>query len=268
LAVKPHVLIIGGFMTLPINYWPMRRRLLARGAGAVTIAGVWPVDWGLASFLGMGIVMRRTRLAILRAYQAADRQPIIVIAHSGGGIAARLAMSATPYHGQRGAVAEAVGCLVTLGTPHGLAHLANSYHHAGHEAVEFLDHESPGAFFAPRTAYLSVGSDYERAAFTGPLGRLAEEVFSVVVGDDAVRAGDGIVPFAAVHLEGAEQLSFNDARHGHIGGNWYGADRIVDRWWPEAVRLWHGALDARGRKAQNDEKRGPRAPLTAGAANT
>ena len=67
----------------------------------------------------------------------------------------------------------------------------------------------------------------------------------MVVGDDAVRAGDGIVPFAAVHLDGAQQLSFNDARHGHIGSNWYGAARIVDRWWPAAVGLWEGALATR-----------------------
>lgn len=241
----PRVLIIGGFLTLPLNYWPLRRRLLARGAAAVDIAPVWPVDWGFAGFLGMGVMMPRTRLAILRAYHEADRQPIIVIGHSGGGIAARLAMSSTPYYAQRGGVAKAVGCLVTLGSPHGLANLPNRYHHAGHEAVEFLDRESPGAFFAPRTAYLSVGSNYEQAAFGGAFGRLAHEVFSVVVGGDAVRAGDGIVPHSAVHLEGATNLSFSDTRHGHIGANWYGADRVVDRWWPTAVRLWQGALEAR-----------------------
>jgi hypothetical protein len=212
----------------------------------------------------MAHVMRRTRLAILRAYRANYGQPLIVVAHSGGGIAARLAMSSTPYYGQVGGVAEAVGCLVTLGTPHGLNRLANRHRHAGHDAVEFLDRESPGAFFAPRTAYLSVGSEYERAAFGGPFGRLAEEVFSVVVGDDAVRAGDGIVPFAAVHLEGATQLSYTDARHGHIGSNWYGGERMVDRWWPEAVRLWQGALDARRMVPPNDAKTHPGPPLTAG----
>src|SRR3954468_17349930 len=231
-------------MTVPLNYVPLRRRLLARGAASVTIAPLWPMDWAVASVLGMAHMMRRTRAAILRAYHASG-EPLIVVSHSGGGIAARLAMSATSYHQQRGGVAEAVGCLVTLGTPHGLNRLVNRYRHAGHEAVEFLDRDSPGAFFAPRTAYLSVGSEYERAAFGGPFGRLAEEVFSVVVGDDAVRAGDGIVPFAAVHLEGATQLSYVDARHGHIGSNWYGGARMVDRWWPEAVGLWQGALDAR-----------------------
>jgi len=247
---------------MPLNYWPLRRRLLARGAAAVDIAPIWPVDWALATVLGMAPVMRRTRLAILRAYQAADRQPIIVIGHSGGGIAARLAMSSVPFYGQRGGVAEAVGCLVTLGAPHGLARLPNRYHHAGHEAVEFLDRESPGSFFAPRTAYLSVGSSYEQAAFGGVVGRLADEVFSVIVGDDAVRAGDGIVPFSAVHLEGATQVSFSDARHGHIGANWYGADGVLDRWWPQAEKLWQGALEARRADAAPAGRQSTRQPLT------
>ena len=43
----------------------------------------------------MAHVMRRTKASILRAYAAADGQPIIVVSHSGGGIATRLAMSRT-----------------------------------------------------------------------------------------------------------------------------------------------------------------------------
>jgi hypothetical protein len=243
--VKPSVLIVGGFMTVPANYWPLRRRLLARGAGRVDICPLYPIDWALAAMVGLGPVMRRTRSAVVRSYRRAGRQPLIVVAHSGGGIAARLAMSATPYHGQQGGVAEAVGCLVTLGTPHRLAHSANRYHHAGHDAAASLDRESPGAFFAPRTAYLSVAADYPLAPFPGLLGRFAREVFTVVVGEDATTAGDGIVPVRLAHLDGAEQLTYSDARHGHIGASWYGADRLVERWWPRALELWRAALEAR-----------------------
>jgi hypothetical protein len=245
LLVKPHVLIVGGFLTLPANYWPMRRRLLRRGAASVAIASIWPVDWALASVLGVGLVMRRTRAAIWRAYHAASDEPLIVIGHSGGGIAARLAMSATSFHGERGGAADAVGCLVTLGTPHGLARLPHRYHHAGHDAAEFLDRASPGAYFAPRTAYLSVGADFSMAPFPGIVGFAARQLFDVVVGTGATTAGDGIVPARAVHLEGAEQLTFTDARHGMIGGSWYGDEPIIDRWWPRAVELWRGAMSAR-----------------------
>lgn len=241
----PNVLIVGGFMTGPPNYWPMRRRLLRRGAARVDIAPLWPPDWVLAGLLGLGLIMRRTGRAIARTWKEGGKRPIIVVAHSGGGIAARLAMAPVPFHGRKAAVAEAVGCLVTLGTPHMLAELSNRYHHAGHDAVAFLERETPGAFFAPRTSYLSVGSSYNRARFSGLVGQAADEIFSMVVGRGEEGLGDGIVPSAAVHLAGAEQLTYEDVRHGHIGANWYGDDQIVERWWPQAVRLWHDALKAR-----------------------
>jgi len=242
---RPSVLIVGGFATAPPNYWPMRRRLLRRGAERVDIAPLWPPDWALAGMLGFGPVLRRTGRAITRTYIAGGRRPIIVVAHSGGGISARLAMSNSPFHGRMAGVAEAVGCLVTLGTPHGLARLANRYHHAGHEAAAFLDRQTPGAFFGPRTAYLTVGSSSPGAALTGAVGRLSDEVFSMVVGRETAGLGDGIVPVAAVHLEGATQLTYEDVRHGMIGSPWYGDDRIIERWWPVALRLWRAALAAR-----------------------
>jgi hypothetical protein len=246
--VLPSVLIIGGFATMPSNYWAFRRRLLRRGVERVDIARLWTPDWLISGVLGLGPVLRQTGRAIVRTYHEGGRRPIIVVAHSGGGIAARLAMSPVPYHGRVAAVADAVGCLVTLGTPHGLAEIANRYHHAGHDAAEFLDRVTPGAYFAPRTAYLSVGSAFPAAQFEGLLGELAEHVFAMIVGDTRA-IGDGIVPAAAVHLEGAEQITFDDVRHGMVGAPWYGDDQIIDRWWPLADKLWREALATRRNRA-------------------
>lgn len=239
------MLIVGGFATVPPNYWPFQRRLVERDAARVDIAPLWPPDWTIAALLGFGPILRRTGAAIARTYHLGGRRPIIVVAHSGGGIAARLAMSSVPYHGRLAGVAEAVGCLVTLGTPHRLDAFANRYHHAGHDATEFLNRESPDAFFAPRTRYLSIGSAFPQAAFKGAVDTLAEAVFSMIVGTDTQALGDGIVPAAAVHLEGAEQITFDDVLHGMIGAPWYGDEEIIDRWWPTATRLWHEALEAR-----------------------
>jgi hypothetical protein len=100
---------------------------------------------------------------------------------------------------------------------------------------------------------LSVGSRFPEAPFPGVGGRLAKHVFSIAVGDDTQALGDGIVPFSAVHLEGAEQLTYDDVRHGMIGTPWYGDDAIIDRWWPAALRLWREALEAReGGHARTD----------------
>lgn len=242
---RPAVLIVGGFATLPINYWRMRRRLLRRGAERVDIAPVRTPDWLIGALLGLGPILHRTGRAIQRTYELGGRRPIIVIGHSGGGIAARLAMAHVPFNGRVAGVAEQVGCLVTLGTPHGLAGLPNRFRHAGHSAAAFLDRATPGAYFAPRTAYLTVGSRFPNAAFPGLSGRLAKEVFSIAVGNDTQALGDGIVPYSSVHLDGAQQLTYDDVRHGIIGAPWYGDDAIIDRWWPTALRLWHSALEAR-----------------------
>ncbi|HYI21981.1 MAG TPA: hypothetical protein VEX62_05015 [Candidatus Limnocylindrales bacterium] len=242
---RPTVLIVGGLATAPPNYWPMRKRLLRLGAGQVHIAPIWPPDWMLAGLVGFGPLMRRTGNAIVRAYRAGGRRPIIVVGHSAGGIASRLAMAGAPYHGRRAAVAPAVGCLVTLGTPHQLSRIPNRYHHTGHDATDFLDRESPGAFFAPRTSYLTVGSSHPEIAVSGIPGRLIGNFFSIAVGEHTRHAGDGVVPASAVHLEGAQQMTFDDVRHGVTGGPWYGDEPIVNRWWPAALRLWQEALAAR-----------------------
>jgi pimeloyl-ACP methyl ester carboxylesterase len=196
----------------------------------------------LAGIVGFGPILRRTGRAIVATYRAGGRTPIIVVGHSAGGIAARLAMSEEPFHGRRAGVSEAVGCLVTLGTPHGLNSLDNRYQHAGHEAADFLERTSPGAFFAPRTGYLTVGSRLRAKA--GP-DRFSSEIFQVIVGAAAANDGDGIVPLAAAHLAGARQITLEGVRHGMIGTPWYGDRDVMARWWPVALELWREALDAR-----------------------
>jgi hypothetical protein len=242
---RPSVLIVGGYATAPLNYWPLARRLRARGAARVDIAALWPPDWLIAALVGFGPLTARTRRAIERTHLDAGDRPIIVIGHSAGGILARLAMAPVRYHGYQGGAADRVGCLVTLGTPHGLARLPNRYRHAGHDAAEFLDRVSPGAFFAPRTGYLTVGASFAAAPFRGVVGRLATEVFGIMLGDEIAAPGDGIVPARAVHLDGARQLTYGDVRHGVIGAPWYGDEAVVDRWWPVALELWNEAIRAR-----------------------
>ncbi len=226
----------------------------------MTIAPLHVLDWLAAGLVGFGPMLARLGSAIRRAHTAAGGQPLLVVAHSGGGIVARLAMSEAPFRGRRSAVAASVGALVTLGTPHGLASGAVRSAHSGVAAARFLDRHGPESPFAPTTAYLTVGSDFvrpdrllsrgradgRRAGWRiGPLtwwDRLLARGFEAIVGPLPAEGGDGIVSVTAAHLAGAEQLTFHDVRHGHIGGPWYGDEKIVDRWWPRAVELWRGAL--------------------------
>ena len=246
---EPNVLIVGGFATMPPNYLGLRSRLLRRGAARVDICQLWTPDWLLAGMVGFGPIMRRAGRAIAATHRAGGRRPIIVVGHSAGGIVARLAMSERPFNGRVAGVSEAVGCLVTLGTPHGLGALTHRSRHAGHDAVAFLERDSPGAYFAPRTSYVSVGGLVQLAAPRWPAGRFVAELFRMMVGDEAATDGDGIVPAAAAQLEGARQLTLHGIRHGMIGSPWYGDEEVIDAWWPTTLELWRVALAVRQREA-------------------
>ena len=57
-TVAPTVLVLGGFLTAPPLYGPLRRRLRARGAAEVLTDGIWTPEWVLAAPIGLG--RRRT----------------------------------------------------------------------------------------------------------------------------------------------------------------------------------------------------------------
>lgn len=246
-AERPHVVIIGGFLTEPLFFEPMRHRLLRRGATRVSIAPVHLPDWLAMGFAGMGPLMLRGALAIRRARRQAPA-PLIVIGHSAGGIVARLAMAPVPFEGRWAGVADDVGCLVTLGTPYRFDPEVAGWRHAGVRAAAFLDRVTPEAWFAPRTAYLTVGS---RRVPPSPLrpslspGRLGHLVTRLAVGQTPGIHGDGLVDEARVHLPGARHLTFDDVLHGTFGGPWYGDEQVIDRWWPLALEAWREALAAR-----------------------
>ncbi len=243
------MLIVGGFLTEPFHYRRLRERLLRRGARSVAIANVHAVDWLAAGLVGLGPLLLRTGLAVRRAHRAAggDR-PLLVVGHSGGGILTRLALSPEPFDGRRADVRDAVGCLVTLGTPHGLAHAPVLLRHQGVRAAAFLDGVPETGPGDPRRRFVTVGSRAIDASISARAPwwlRALDLPYRLVVGAMGEDGGDGIVGLAAAHLAGARQVTLDDATHGTLGSRWYGDEPIVDRWWPEALAAWRDALTAR-----------------------
>jgi len=53
------VLLLGGFLTSPPFYRPLRGRLLRRGAVDVIVANVWTPDWLIAPMAGLGWIVER-----------------------------------------------------------------------------------------------------------------------------------------------------------------------------------------------------------------
>ncbi len=253
---RPHVLIVGGFLTSPPLYWSMRDALLARDVASVSIAPVWTPDWFLAGWVGLGPLMRRTGKAVVRAHRLAGGRPLLVVGHSAGGVLARLAMSPEPYRGRRAGVAEAYGALVTLGTPHHPVEPRGRQNRAGYDATSYLDRTIPGAWFAPRTGYLSVGSRYAeggRREDRDGRRRRTGRLYAMIGGEEArIGWGDGLIPEAVVHLEGARQLTLEGVIHGQsMGARWYGSEPAIDGWWAAALEVWRGAVAAREMSAPN-----------------
>ncbi len=272
---RPRVLLVGGFSTSPPLYWPMAARLLARGAAHVAIAPLWLPDWIVASRVGFGPLARRVARSIAREWRDGGRRPLIVVGHSAGGILARLAMSPVPFQGYGTGVGEAVGALVTLGTPHRVAPAAerDAAAHAdrrrasgawrdgpGADAARFLAAVLPGAAMAPATGYVTVASTLVPGRSPGDTAgpwrhRFAGRIYAGIMGPEGRAArGDGIVPVGSAHLEGALQIPLDDVAHGQLGGRWYGSDDAIDRWWPAALTAWRSALETR---ARTDVHEGP-----------
>ncbi len=255
--VGPTVLILGGLITSPPLYWPLRDRLLRRGAAAVVIAPIWLPDWLLAVPRGMGPIVTRAGRTLLRAAAVAETAsrgaPILVIGHSAGGIVARILTAAEPFEGRRLGASERIGAIVTLGAPHQVARGSGegvASRELGRRAVDFAQRVVPGATFAPRVGYLSVASEAVVGRSSGPgrerIGFLSYRSLIGDAADPAGTPGDGVVPTACALLPGSGHVVLDDADHRILGRPpWYGSEAVVDRWWPQALEAWHGALRVR-----------------------
>lgn len=256
-AVRPIVLLVGGFLTSPPVYRRVAARLCARGAEAVVVAPVWTPDWLLVTRRGLGPVVTRAGRALIRAGELSAASPgsrgapVLVVGHSAGGMIARLLTSPEPFEGRKLGAAGRIGALVTLGTPHGVAARGDIGGRVSATASAFASRAVPGAMYAPFVGYVAVASRSEVGSrhgdgraqtahrfYRGMLGRAAD-------GHPEIE-GDGLIPLDSALLDGALAIVLDDTVHGHLGGRpWYGSDERIDRWWPTALEAWHAALRAR-----------------------
>lgn len=254
--LAPVVLFVGGFLTTPGWYRPLGAALRERGAADVVLAPVYPPDWILAAVRGLGPIATRVGRALLEAGQvsaaspASRGAPVLYVGHSGGGIVGRLLTSPVPFEGRRLNASGRIGALVTLGTPHLVGDDARWGSRVAEAGARFANRHVPGAFFAPTTSYVAVGSRFiagypetedGRSRF---MWRLYEDVHP---SPDALPVlGDGLVPLTSALLPGARHVVLEDAVHGPgVRSPWYGQDAQLDAWWPVALAAWRDALRAR-----------------------
>jgi hypothetical protein len=267
-TLRPTVLLLGGFLTAPPFYRPMVRRLYERGVARVVVADIWTPDWVLAGLIGLGRLMRHADDALERAVAASASSPasrgapLLVIGHSAGGIVARLLTSGREIGGRRYDRADAMGAIVTLGTPHHLDPRGGLGRRLTAVAVRAAERSVPGAFHAPRVGYVAVASTETMGRPDGDgRARVAYRLYQGLRPDPANRAiaGDGMVPVPAALLAGARHVVLDDVVHGQAAGRpWYGTDRGLDGWWDAALQAWHEALEVRARDPRSAAGAAPR----------
>eukprot|EP00401_Gymnodinium_catenatum_P008418 CAMPEP_0117563756 /NCGR_PEP_ID=MMETSP0784-20121206/55665_1 /TAXON_ID=39447 /ORGANISM="" /LENGTH=295 /DNA_ID=CAMNT_0005361425 /DNA_START=22 /DNA_END=910 /DNA_ORIENTATION=+ len=220
-------------------------RLRRRGFPSVETLPVARYDW-LRVLLGLfdedfragkappetafGWYLDRVEELVMRTSAEHGDERVLLLAHSAGGWLARAALS-------RASVAERTCALVSLGSPH----LAPPPEPPGDDQTQgALPHVSknyPGAFFRERgiTYVTVVGSAVigDEQAERGTPEREAWISYIRLVGRGDV-AGDGIVPVAGAHLDGATQITLPGVRHS-VGtpAVWYGAEGVIDQWLPQ-----------------------------------
>jgi len=227
------IIIVGGHMTWPLNYRRLARILAELSDSEVHVVPLTPLDWVLGRIRGYGQLVFEVASTVDKALLESDSDKAVLVAHSAGGILARVYLGGDPpYGGRRYAGYRRVSRLVTLGTPHNVPK-------RGHLApIAEVNELFPGALHEQRgLRYLCVVG----AVIDGASSTKARRNYERFVEDGRVK-GDGKVPVESALLSGAGALVLDDLYHGRryggLKGSWYGSDReTVERWWPEELRV-------------------------------
>lgn len=161
---------------------------------------------------------------------AATGERVLLLGHSAGGWLARAAL------GRSGSLRERTRALVTLGAPHTLDENGEDQTQG---ALRYVEDNYPGAYHQGEgIEYVTVGGSAVLGVEEADRGTAEKESFisyERLAGRGDV-VGDGIVPLASAHLEGATQITLPNAKHS-IGtpAEWYGADEVIDEWLPEVT---------------------------------
>lgn len=230
------ILIVGGFASSASQYERLRQILSAVSGRPVTVVPInWP-DWisvALSDSYGalLGILDRAVRAA-LAAHAA---QQLTLVAHSAGGVLARIYLGDKPYGPRRLCYhgVQRVDALITLGTPHTTVGQGRQ---GGLNQIAYVQQTYPGAYW-PTVRYLSViGKGVFGAADGPPPERGAWQSYRLL-GAEGAQWGDGVVPLDNGLLAGSRKLVLAGLRHNQSPDHpWYGSNAdIIRAWWDRAA---------------------------------
>jgi pimeloyl-ACP methyl ester carboxylesterase len=235
-GVEP-VLIVGGFGSNYPQYEALRAYLAEVGGRPVAIAPLTLLDWaGVVASDSYGALLRILDKAVRETLAAHGARRLIMVAHSAGGVLARIYLGDQPY-GPRRLVYngfERVACLATLGTPHTCTRTGRQ---GGLNQIAFVQARYPGAYWR-FIRYVSVmGKGIYGVAGGPPPERGAWQSYTLITGDGA-QWGDGVVPMVSGLLEGSRKVIIPGLRHDPRPDRpWYGSSPAIVRAWWEQVEV-------------------------------
>jgi pimeloyl-ACP methyl ester carboxylesterase len=230
------IMIVGGFASSAEQYQPLRQILASVSGRPVSVAPISWLDWiGVALSDSYGALLAALDRAVRAALVAHAAPRLTLVAHSAGGVLARIYLGDKPYglrqicyHGAR-----YVDSLVTLGTPHTTVGQGRQ---GGLNQIAYAQQTYPGAYW-PELRYVSVmGKGIFGVADGPPPERGAWQSYRML-GAEGAQWGDGVVPLDNGLLDGSRRLVITGLRHNDQPGlPWYGSSfEIVRAWWERAT---------------------------------
>lgn len=228
------LLIVGGFGSGAGQYEPLRAILAEVSGRPVEVAPIQLLDWlGVVGSDSYGPLLRILHGAVLKALGRYGAQRLGMVAHSAGGVLARIYLGDQPY-GPRRLVYngfQRVSSLVTLGTPHSTSKRGRL---GGLNQIAFAQEQYPGAYWR-FIRYVSImGRSVYGNKEGGPPERGAFQSYNLI-GDTGTGWGDGVIPLANGLLDGSRKVVIPGLRHGpNPQQPWYGSSTaIVRAWWEQ-----------------------------------
>ena len=216
-------------MSLPWRYRGLARILREISGSEVHVASITPLDWLLGRIRGYGQLVFEVASTVDKALLESESDKAVLLGHSAGGLLCRTYVGGDPpYGGRRYSGHRRVSHLITLGSPHVVAHRKSL------APIAQVNELFPGALHEPAGLhYISVAG----AAADGSTSSQVRKRYERLIDDGRV-AGDGIVPVESALLPGSQTIVLDDLYHSHFFGRWYGSDReTVEQWWPQDLRV-------------------------------